>query len=122
MSKYPGNKAGAAYSIGYCDAQCPREMNFSNGEANVFNRTKGSSASGVGKFVTSCAEMDVYCRRQTRRAPLRPRTPAPRAQGQHRSTGEECGSGAKRYDGMCMLLQYSTVYIYVYVYSTPLYR
>ena len=23
LSKYPGNKAGAAYGTGYCDAQCP---------------------------------------------------------------------------------------------------
>jgi cellulose 1,4-beta-cellobiosidase len=32
MSKYPGNKAGAKYGTGYCDAQCPRDMKFINGE------------------------------------------------------------------------------------------
>ena len=35
MSKYPGNKAGAAYGTGYCDAQCPQDIKFQEGEANV---------------------------------------------------------------------------------------
>lgn len=29
LSKYPGNKAGAAYGTGYCDAQCPQDLKFS---------------------------------------------------------------------------------------------
>ena len=32
MSKYSTNKAGAKYGTGYCDAQCPRDMKFINGE------------------------------------------------------------------------------------------
>jgi len=32
MSKYPTNKAGAKYGTGYCDAQCPRDLKFINGE------------------------------------------------------------------------------------------
>jgi len=32
MSQYSGNKAGAAYGVGYCDAQCPRDLKFINGE------------------------------------------------------------------------------------------
>ena len=35
LSKYPGNKAGAEYGVGYCDAQCPHDIKFINGEANV---------------------------------------------------------------------------------------
>ena len=31
-SKYPNNKAGAAYGTGYCDAQCPHDLKFINGE------------------------------------------------------------------------------------------
>lgn len=27
-SKYPGNKAGAKYGTGYCDAQCPQDVKF----------------------------------------------------------------------------------------------
>jgi cellulose 1,4-beta-cellobiosidase len=34
MSKYPNNKAGAKYGTGYCDAQCPRDLKFINGEVN----------------------------------------------------------------------------------------
>ena len=34
-SKYPTNEAGAAYGTGYCDAQCPHDLKFINGEANV---------------------------------------------------------------------------------------
>ena len=31
MSRFPGNKAGAAYGTGYCDAQCPHDDKFING-------------------------------------------------------------------------------------------
>jgi cellulose 1,4-beta-cellobiosidase len=34
MSKYPNNKAGAKYGTGYCDAQCPRDLKFINGEVS----------------------------------------------------------------------------------------
>ena len=36
MSKYSGNKAGAKYGTGYCDAQCPRDLKFINGEVSGF--------------------------------------------------------------------------------------
>jgi cellulose 1,4-beta-cellobiosidase len=32
LSTYPGNKAGAAYGVGYCDAQCPQDLKFINGQ------------------------------------------------------------------------------------------
>ena len=35
MKKYSGNKAGAKYGTGYCDAQCPRDLKFINGEVGV---------------------------------------------------------------------------------------
>ena len=34
MSKYSTNKAGAKYGTGYCDAQCPRDLKFINGEVS----------------------------------------------------------------------------------------
>ena len=37
LSKYSGNKAGAKYGTGYCDAQCPHDIKFINGE--VSNKT-----------------------------------------------------------------------------------
>ncbi|KAG8693447.1 Exoglucanase 1 [Ceratobasidium sp. 395] len=66
MSKYPNNKAGAKYGTGYCDAQCPKDIKFINGEAsdhaNVLD-WKGSSNdanSGTGRYGTCCDEMDVW--------------------------------------------------------------
>ncbi|KAB5590336.1 hypothetical protein CTheo_6226 [Ceratobasidium theobromae] len=35
MSKYTNNKAGAKYGTGYCDAQCPKDIKFINGEASL---------------------------------------------------------------------------------------
>ena len=32
LTKYPNNKAGAKYGTGYCDAQCPHDIKFINGE------------------------------------------------------------------------------------------
>ena len=34
-SKYPKNEAGAKYGTGYCDAQCPHDLKWINGQANV---------------------------------------------------------------------------------------
>jgi cellulose 1,4-beta-cellobiosidase len=39
LSEYPTNKAGAAFGTGYCDAQCPKDVKFINGEANTMNWT-----------------------------------------------------------------------------------
>lgn len=35
MSKYPTNKAGAAYGTGYCDSQCPRDLKFIDGKVSL---------------------------------------------------------------------------------------
>lgn len=37
QSKYPTNKAGAKYGTGYCDAQCPHDVKFINGEVSKYN-------------------------------------------------------------------------------------
>merc|ERR1719230_812675 len=60
MSKYPGNKAGAKYGTGYCDAQCPHDIKFINGEANLIGRNSTSGSSGQGKYGSCCTEMDVW--------------------------------------------------------------
>ncbi|KAJ7718478.1 glycosyl hydrolase family 7-domain-containing protein [Mycena olivaceomarginata] len=33
------NRAGAKYGTGYCDAQCPKDINFINGVANSNDST-----------------------------------------------------------------------------------
>lgn len=43
------NKAGAEYGTGYCDAQCPRDINFIGGYANL-NQEYGSC----------CSEFDIW--------------------------------------------------------------
>ena len=84
MSKYSGNKAGAKYGTGYCDAQCPRDLKFVNGEVSGHTRrskrhkegrpltvSQGNSVkwipsssdqnAGVGGYGSCCTEMDIWC-------------------------------------------------------------
>jgi len=56
-SKYSTNTAGANYGTGYCDAQCPLDIKFINGEANVLD---GMDFSKGGHYGSCCAEMDIW--------------------------------------------------------------
>ncbi|TGO09119.1 hypothetical protein BTUL_0178g00050 [Botrytis tulipae] len=62
MSKYSTNKAGAKYGTGYCDAQCPKDMKFVNGTANVEGWVPDSNSanSGTGNIGSCCSEFDVW--------------------------------------------------------------
>eukprot|EP01052_Picozoa_sp_SAG31_P014696 SAG31_NODE_922_length_10976_cov_8.838742_4_plen_64_part_00 len=60
MSKYPGNKAGAQYGTGYCDAQCPHDIKFINGEANVLDWTGSDSSSGTGAISRCARAVQLY--------------------------------------------------------------
>ena len=33
MARFPTNEAGAKYGTGYCDAQCPHDLKWINGES-----------------------------------------------------------------------------------------
>ena len=97
MSKYPGNKAGAKFGTGYCDAQCPHDIKFINGEANC---EKWNSSSATGQYGTCCNEMDIWESNSISTA----YTPhACTVQGQTRCVGTQCGNNAagQRYDGVC---------------------
>ena len=61
-NKGNGNNAGAAYGTGYCDAQCPHDIKFIDGEANVegWKPSASDPNAGVGKMGTCCAEMDIW--------------------------------------------------------------
>jgi hypothetical protein len=52
LSKHSGNKAGAKYGTGYCDAQCPRDLKFIDGEANVgeWKESSNDPNAGVGNY------------------------------------------------------------------------
>ncbi|KAG6852149.1 Exoglucanase [Blastosporella zonata] len=62
MAKYPTNKAGAKYGTGYCDSQCPQDLKFIAGEANVQGWTPDSNSanSGTGNNGACCNEMDIW--------------------------------------------------------------
>jgi cellulose 1,4-beta-cellobiosidase len=56
--QYQGNNAaGAKYGTGYCDAQCPHDVKFMNGKANIED---WNSSTAVGKNGSCCAEMDIW--------------------------------------------------------------
>ncbi|KAA8907987.1 glycoside hydrolase [Sphaerosporella brunnea] len=99
-SKYATNKAGAKYGTGYCDAQCPHDIKFINGEANVLDWTPSSTDSnaGSGRYGTCCPEMDIWEANSISNA----YTPHPcTVQGQTRCDGTDCGDGSDRYSGVC---------------------
>ncbi|KAA1469544.1 cellobiohydrolaseI [Dentipellis sp. KUC8613] len=99
VSKYPTNKAGAQYGTGYCDSQCPRDLKFINGAANVLNWTAdaNSANSGTGEYGSCCNEMDVWEANSFSAA----YTPHPcSVDGQTQCSGDDCGS-PDRYAGVC---------------------
>ncbi|KAK4043149.1 glycoside hydrolase [Parachaetomium inaequale] len=101
-SKYSGNKAGAKYGTGYCDAQCPRDLKFINGEANVgsWKESSNDPNAGVGGYGSCCTEMDIWEANSISTA----YTPHPcTTVGQHRCEGDGCGGtySETRYAGTC---------------------
>jgi len=100
MSAYPNNKAGAAYGTGYCDAQCPHDMKWINGEANLLNwaPSPNDPNSGDGYYGTCCTEMDIWEANSWSSA----YTPhVCTVNGQYRCSGTQCGDGSNRYGGVC---------------------
>jgi len=98
------NGAGAAYGTGYCDAQCPHDIKFISGEANVIdwsgNPDDPNQNMGVGKYGSCCAEMDIWEANSMANA----YTPHPcDVTGQLKCEGTDCGDNVKgeRYDGVC---------------------
>ena len=103
LARFPGNKAGAAYGTGYCDAQCPHDDKFINGEANIVGWApdpNGDPNSGDGKFGTCCTEMDVW-EANSLAAAFTPHMCT--VDGQYRCNGTACGDTAagQRFDGVC---------------------
>jgi len=99
MAKYPTNKAGAKYGTGYCDSQCPRDIKFINGQANVegWAPSPNDTNAGTGNYGSCCNEMDVWEANSVSAA----YTPHPcTVNGQTRCSGEDCAI-TSRYDGVC---------------------
>ena len=75
----PGNQVGAAFGTGYCDAQCPHDVKYINGEPNsqvkitmitmITMMTMMSQDwipsdtdpnAGFGHFGSCCYELDIW--------------------------------------------------------------
>ena len=93
------NQAGAEYGLGYCSAQCPHDVKFIDGEANLlsWNATADPPA---GRYGACCAEMDIWQANSMASA----FTPHPCThEGPLRCDGTECGDTERgeRYSGLC---------------------
>jgi cellulose 1,4-beta-cellobiosidase len=64
VSKYKkyNKMAGAKYGTGYCDAQCPHDMKWIHGRANMVDWVPADSDdnAGLGKYGTCCTEIDLW--------------------------------------------------------------
>merc|ERR1712179_385858 len=62
LDEYEGNKCGSTYGTGYCDAQCPHDMKWIAGEANVgeWHGADNDANSGTGHYGACCFEMDIW--------------------------------------------------------------
>ncbi|KAI0485113.1 1,4-beta-D-glucan cellobiohydrolase-like protein [Xylariaceae sp. FL0804] len=103
LSEYSTNTAGAKYGTGYCDSQCPRDVKFIDGLANVDDWTPSSNDvnAGTGNTGSCCSEMDIWEANSVSEA----LTPHPcETIGQHSCTGDACGgtdSPDDRYGSDC---------------------
>lgn len=94
------NRAGAKYGTGYCDAQCPHDVKFINGQANIKD---WNSQTARGYYGHCCHEMDIW---EANRAATA-YTPHPcELDGPLRCEGKACGDGGgwasgQRYEGKC---------------------
>ncbi|KAJ8516490.1 hypothetical protein ONZ45_g6202 [Pleurotus djamor] len=100
MSTQPNNAAGAKYGTGYCDSQCPHDLKFIDGLANVegWVGSDGDPNSGTGTYGSCCSEMDIWEANSNAAA----YTPHPcSTTGLLRCEGSECGDADERYSGVC---------------------
>ncbi|KAF8148440.1 cellobiohydrolase I-II [Crassisporium funariophilum] len=100
LSRFSTNKAGAKYGTGYCDSQCPRDIKFINGEANVegWKGASNDANAGTGNYGTCCHEMDIWEANSISTA----YTPHPcDAHQQIRCSGTACGGADNRYGSSC---------------------
>jgi len=101
MAKYPTNQAGAKYGTGYCDAQCPHDLKWIGGEANLidWNPSPTDPNGGHGKFGTCCAELDIW---EANKISTQMTVHACETEGYHPCDDIECGDNPDhRFDGVC---------------------
>merc|ERR1719382_566399 len=91
------NKAGARYGTGYCDAQCPHDVKFMDGKANVLD---WNATGTTGRYGACCAEMDIWEANAEATAYTVHSCDKPKT---YICEGVECGDNSKheRYKGVC---------------------
>jgi len=99
---YPSNEVGASFGTGYCDAQCPHDLKWMNGEANCQDWIPSDvdPNSGFGHYGSCCFELDIWEANTISTA----FTNHPcDVSGQYQCEGVECGDNKSdnRYDGVC---------------------
>lgn len=99
-AKYSAFKPGAKYGMGYCDAQCPHDMKFISGKANVdgWKPQDNDENSGDGNLGTCCSEMDIWEGNKISQAYT---VHACTKSGQYECSGNACGDDNNRYGGTC---------------------
>ncbi|KAI0118333.1 glycoside hydrolase [Nemania sp. FL0031] len=104
LSQYTGNKAGAQYGAGYCDANCPRDLRFINGKGNSENwiLSNNDREKGYGGLGSCCPQMAIWSANKMATSMA--------AHPCQRTTQEECEAldcsgkypvADSRYDGEC---------------------
>merc|ERR1712048_1505941 len=94
------NAAGAKYGTGYCDAQCPHDLKFINGKANVggWKPSETDPNAGTGKYGSCCTEIDLWEANSISTA----FTMHACSENNYACTGTDCGdNGPDRFKGVC---------------------
>jgi cellulose 1,4-beta-cellobiosidase len=95
--------AGANFGTGYCDAQCPHDLKFINGEANSEDwiPSENDENAGRGKYGTCCTEIDLWEANKISTAFTMHSCDTP-DDLQYRCLGDDCGdNGETRFKGVC---------------------
>merc|ERR1719230_2079757 len=98
-SKY-GN-AGAKLGLGYCDAQCPHDLKWINGKANVleWKPSETDVNAGTGKYGSCCTEIDIW---EANKKSMAYTMHSCSVDSQTRCEGTDCGdNGPDRFKGVC---------------------
>jgi cellulose 1,4-beta-cellobiosidase len=101
MSEFSTNKCGAKFGTGYCDAQCPHDLKWINGQANCndWKPSPNDPNSGAGHYGTCCTEMDIWESNSVASA-VTPHVCT--VNKQTRCEGTQCGDMPNnRYGGVC---------------------
>lgn len=92
--------AGAKLGTGYCDAQCPHDLKWIHGRANIEDwiPSEVDENAGTGKYGTCCTEIDLWEANKISTA----FTMHACDKQDYRCSGTDCGdNGEDRFKGVC---------------------